>query len=184
MSVLMAREAFCVVGVGLFVASAAVACNDDGRSTGNPNASIDSVLTINGRRIPPAVLNRSVADNVGFTSRNGEMRCAYVPLGVAEDRVFLETLCLELVDTGDSLATGSGRGGPIALRIAVDENAIRVASHEVPQDGNRYGPSVRRIFPPRIADRILDAHQGHKAHVGMLEAYLRGDAAARLGLRP
>jgi hypothetical protein len=175
------RQAFLTA---LLVASATAACRDGSKQRSNPLASIDSTLTVGGRRVPPAILNRYVADNEGFTSRNGEMRCAYVPLGVEQDRVFLSTLCLELVDAGDSLATGSARGMPLALRIAVDSNTVRVASHEAPEDGDRYRPSVRRIFPPPIVDRITEQGPEHNARVGMLEAFLRGEAAARLGLRP
>ena len=172
-------EAF---ATALLIASAIGACRDgDNATRSNPLASIDSTLTVAGRRVPPAILNRYVADNEGFTSRNGEMRCAYVPLGVEQDRVFLNTLCLEFVDAGDSLVTGAGRGMPLALRIAVDSHTVRVASHEAPEDGDRYLPSLRRIFPPAIVERITAQHN---ARVGMLEAYLRGDAAARLGLRP
>ena len=176
-----------VIVSGVLATSMIDACRggDDGARSGNPLASIDSVITVGGRRVPAAAVNRYIADNEGFTSRDGEMRCAYVPLGVEKDRVFLNTLCLELVDAGDSLITGSGRAGPIALRIALDSNTARIAAHEVPQDGNRYGPSIRRIFPPAIADRILDPDlPEHNARVRILEAYLRGDAAARLGLRP
>lgn len=181
----LSSEAVCAVAAGLFVTLAANGCrDDDDHGRGNPLASIDSVLTVSGRRVPPAILNRYVADKLGFTSRNGEMRCAYVPLGVERDRVFLTTLCLELVDAGDSLATGSGRGGPLALRIATDSNAVRVASHEAPEDGNRHLPSIRRIFPPAIVDRITEPAADHNTRVGMLEAFLRGEAAARLGLRP
>ena len=170
--------------LGMFLGALAIdACRDPDTSR-NALASIDSVLTVSGRRVPPAILNRYVADNEGFTSRNGEMRCAYVPLGVERDRVFLTTLCLELVDAGDSLVTGSGRGMPIALKIVIDSNTVRVVSHQAPEDGNRYLPSVRRIFPPAIVDRIIEPGSEHNARVVMLEAYLRGDAAARLGLRP
>ncbi len=171
---------------GLLIASAVMACSDRNErdAASNPFASIDSVLTVGGRRVPPAVLNRYVADNVGFTSRGGEMRCAYLPLGVEQDRVFVNTLCLELIDAGDSLVTGSGRGGPIALKTVVEDNSVRVASHEVPEDGNRYTPSIRRIFPRAIAEQIVETDRAHNARVGMLEAYLRGEAAARLGLRP
>jgi hypothetical protein len=168
--------------IGAFAVNA---CRDGSNAVrSNPLASIDSTLTIAGRRVPPAILNRYVADNEGFTSRNGEMRCAYVPLGVEQDRVFLNTLCLEFVDAGDSLVTGAGRGMPLALRITVDSHTVRVASHEAPEDGDRYLPSLRRIFPPAIVERITEQGAEHNARVGMLEAYLRGDAAARLGLRP
>jgi hypothetical protein len=112
------------------------------------------------------------------------MRCAYVPLGVEGARVFLSTLCLELVRDADSLATGSGRGGPVALRLAATGDSMRVVSHEATEDGNRYAPSVRRIFPPAIASRILEPVPEHNARIGLLETYLHGEAAFRLGLRP
>ncbi len=175
------RQAF---ATALLAASTIGACRGSKAARSNPLASIDSTLTIAGRRVPPAILNRYVADNEGFTSHNGEMRCAYVPLGVEQDRVFLNTLCLELIDAGDSLVTGAGRGMPLALRIAVDSHTVRVASHEAPEDGDRYLPSLRRIFPPAIVERIIEPGPEHNVRVGMLEAYLRGDAAARLGLRP
>jgi hypothetical protein len=172
----------------LLLAMVAGACGTQDQSTplssGTPLASIDSVLTIAGRRVPPALLNRYVAEQEGFTSRGGRMRCAYVPLAVADDRVFLNTLCLELVHDGDSLTVGSGRGSAIALRIGVQGDSVRVISHETPGDGNRHMPDIRRIFPPDVVERILEPVHANNARVGMLEAYLRGDAAVRLGLRP
>jgi hypothetical protein len=145
--------------------------------------SVDSTLTVVGRRVPPALLNRYVAQQLGFTSQGGEMRCAYLPLGVAEDRVFLNTLCLELVRAGDSLTIGSGRGGPVALRLQVDANSVRVVSHEAPVDGGGHAASIRRIFPPLIADRVFARVPDHNAAT-LLQSYLWGEAATRLGLRP
>jgi len=107
------------------------------------------------RPIAPSVLNAYVAQRTGFTSRDGEMRCAYVPLAQREDRIFLQTLCLEIVAEGDSLVVGSGRGGPVALRLARAGDSVRIASHEVPEDGGGYTASVERIFPEDVARRIF-----------------------------
>ena len=149
-----------------------------------PLSSIDSTFAVGGRRIPAASVNAYLARRLGFTSRGGEMRCAYTPLGADGDRVFVNTLCLELVRDGDTLAAGSGRGGPVALRVAVDGDSVRVVSHEVPADGGGHAATIRRIFPADVADRILAPTPAHDAAAGRLESYLRGEAALRLGLRP
>jgi hypothetical protein len=82
------------------------------------------------------------------------MQCAYLPLGQDSTSIYLNSLCLELVPDGDSSATGSGRGGPVALRIGVENDSVRVRSHQVPVDGGGHLASVRRILPAGIVDRI------------------------------
>jgi hypothetical protein len=176
------RPAYPVLAVLLLVAAAVECARPEADASRAPTpSSVDSALTVLGRRVPPALLNRYVAGKVGFTSRGGEMRCAYVLLGVTGDRVFVNTLCLELVRDGDSLAAGSGRAGPVALRFAFERDSVRIVSHEVPADGNRHAASIRRIFPPEVAERIF-ARAGERGW--RLEYYLRGEAAARHGLRP
>jgi hypothetical protein len=170
----------------IFAVAGPTACRANATdATSVPSASaIDSAFAVAGRRIPPAAINAYVAGRLGFTSRGGEMRCAYTPLGAAGDRVFVNTLCLELVRDGDSLAAGSGRGGPVALRVAADGDSLRFLSHEVPADGGGHAASIRRIFPPDVVDRLFAPTPVRNAHAGRLEYYLRGEAAVRLGLRP
>lgn len=132
---------------------------------------VDSAFTVAGRPIAPAVLNAYVARHTGFTSRDGEMRCAYIPLAQREERIFLQTLCLEIVAEGDSLVVGSGRGVPVALRLAPSGDSVRIVSHDVPEDGGGYAPSVERIFPEDVARRIF-AYTG----ADTLERHLKADA--------
>jgi hypothetical protein len=162
------------------------ACSGPDGDVANRRAifSIDSTFTLAGRPVPPSLINRYVAERLGFTSRGGEMLCAYIPLGVERDRVFVNTLCLELVRDGDSLAAGSGRAGPVALRVGADGDSVRVVSHEVPADGGGHAESIRRIFPPGVVRRIFAPTQLHNAGVAALESHLRRQAAARLGVRP
>jgi hypothetical protein len=169
------------------LALAAAACRGDYESAGaavGSASSIDSAFTVAGRRVPAALLNEYVARRLGFTSRGGEMRCAYAPLGAEGDRVFVSTACLEFVRDGDSLAVSSGRGGPVALRIAARGDSVWVVSHEVPADGGGHAASIRRIFPPDVVRRIFAPTPVHNARASQLGYYLRGEAAARLGLRP
>ena len=116
---------------------------------------IDSAFSPHSRPLSPAAVNAYVARELGFTSRGGKMRCAYVPLGQANDRIYINTACLELAQSGDSLIEGSGRSGPVALRVQRDHDTVAIAGHEIPEDGGGYSASVRRIFPPAIAARIL-----------------------------
>src|SRR5215204_6485967 len=116
---------------------------------------IDSAFTVEGHPIPPAVVNGYIAERLGFTSRGGAMQCAYLPLGQDSTLVYVNSLCLELVSQDDSVVTGSGRGGPVALLVGVTGDSVRVESHQVPTDGGGYLTSVRRIFPARIVDRIV-----------------------------
>lgn len=141
------------------------------------STAVDSAFTTSGRALPPERVNAYLQRHLGFTSRGGEMRCAYVPLGQAGDRVFLNTACLELVRAGDTLAAGSGRGGPVALQVAVSGDSVAIIAHEVPQDGGGYSESVRRIFPRDVARRIFATPVPDT-----LREHLRGAAAARLGV--
>ena len=171
------------------------ACAPDGSTNRVPAAPIDAPLVVEGVILDPARVNRHLASRIGFTSRGGQMRCAYVPLGSAVPasdslrgrarivRLPLSTLCLELVREGDSLAAGSGRGGPVAVTVIAEGDSLRLTDVDVPPDGGGHAAGIRRIFPPEIADRILVRTAGqHNAESGALEAQLREEAATRLGV--
>src|SRR5829696_398942 len=134
---------------------------------------IDSAFTVEGHPIPPAALNRYIAERLGFTSRGGAMQCAYLPLGQDSTLVYVNSLCLELMAQDDSVVTGSGRGGPIALRVGIEGDSVRVRSHQVPIDGGGHLASMRGIFPARIVDRIVASD----ISLDTLAAFLRARAA-------
>lgn len=149
------------------------------RAGAAPEAPIDPALAVRGRTLPAARVNAYLAARLGFTSRGGTVRCAYRPLGQEGDRVFVETLCLELVPEGDSVTTGSGRGGPVALRVAAAGDSLAIVGHEVPLDGGGQAASIRRIFPPAVAARILAGDGG----AGALGRRLRAGGLPDGGLR-
>jgi len=136
---------------------------------------IDSAFAVDGHPIPPAALNRYIAERLGFTSRGGATQCAYLPLGQDSTLVYVNSLCLELVSEDDSIVTGSGGGGPVALRVGIEGDSVRVRSHQVPVDGGGYLPSVQRIFPARIVDRIV-ANARPVAPLDTLAVFLRARA--------
>jgi hypothetical protein len=120
-----------------------------------------------------------LAAHRGFTSRGGEMRCAYRPLGQRGTKVFVWAVCGELVAVGDHLVDGSAMNIPAAFEIRVDSGRPRIVGVEVPEDGEGYGRSIRRIFPADIF-----ANVGADPPAAGLGNHLRREAAARFGLPP
>ena len=165
-------------GRRFFALAALLACTGQvkqGAST------INHPFTVNGARVEPDSLNVYLAAHRGFTSKGGEMRCAYRPLGQSGTKVFVWAMCTELLAVDGRLIDGSGMSLPAAFDIVVSSGRTRIVGVEVPQDGNRYGPSIRRIFPANTWPAIFaDRARGHPA--AGLEDYLRREAAARFGI--
>ena len=144
---------------------------------------INKPFTVSGVRVEPDSLNGYLAGHRGFTSRGGEMRCAYRPLGQSGMRVFVWAVCSELLSVDNHLVDGSGMSLPAAFQIEVKEGRARVVAAEVPADGSGYGPSIRRIFPPNTWPAIFANGTSESPAIG-LQDQLRRDAAARFGLPP
>jgi hypothetical protein len=162
-------------GRRLFALAFMLACTES--QTSQTADTINKPFTINGARVEPDSLNVYLALHRGFTSKGGEMRCAYRPLGQNGNRVFVWAICSELVAADGRLISGSGMGLPTAFTIRVDSGHPRVVGVEVPEDGNRYAPSIRRIFPLEIWPAVF----ADRPAAG-LENYLRREATARFGL--
>jgi hypothetical protein len=126
-------------------------------------------------------LNAYLAAHRGFTSKGGEMRCAYRPLGQSGTKVFVWAICSELLAVDGRLIDGSGMSLPAAFAIEVDSGRSRIIGVEVPQDGSGYGSSIQRIFPASTWPAIFAERAGDHPAAG-LEGYLRREAATRFGL--
>jgi len=147
-------------------------------------AAINQPFTVNGVVVEPDSLNAYLAAHRGFTSRGGEMRCAYSPLGQEGTRVFVAAVCNELVVVDGRLVQGSGMGRAAAFEIEVDSMRAKVVGVEVPEDGNRYAPSIRRIFPQSIWPQIFEATGRDRQRGVALTQYLRAQAEASLRAAP
>ena len=145
--------------------------------------SINNPFTVSGVRVEPDSLNAYLAAHRGFTSRGGEMRCAYRPLGQERNRVFVWAICSELLAIDGHLVDGSGMSLPAAFEIEVQSGNPRIVGVEVPEDGNRYAPSIRRIFPASTWRAIFSHGSRHEPAAG-LYVQLRAEAAARFRLPP
>lgn len=103
------------------------------------------------------------------------MFCSYVVLGQEADRIYLETVCEELIAVADSLEAGSGRGGPVALVVDIIAQQVRVVQNRVPGDGNRYARDIREIFPAHV-QRLIFAHTAE--HSRQVDAMRRANREA------
>lgn len=153
-----------------------------GQTTYDADA-INRPFTVGGVRVEPDSLNAYLSAHRGFTSRGGEMRCAYRPLGQNGMRVFVWAVCSELLSIDNHLVDGSGMSLPAAFQIEVNNGRSRVVAAEIPEDGSGYGQSIRRIFPSNTWPAIFANGTSESPATG-LHDQLRRDAAVRLGLPP
>jgi hypothetical protein len=158
-----------------------LACTEGQRN--QSAGTINQSFTVNGVHVEPDSLNAYLAAHRGFTSRGGEMRCAYKPLGQRGTRVFVWAVCEELLAADGQLVNGSAMSLPAAFEIAADSGRARIVNVEIPEDGNRYGPSIRRIFPWSTWPAIFSNGEPNQPAAG-LDSSLRREAAARFGLPP
>lgn len=166
--------------IGLTAALFLLACVGQ---TGDDSDAINAPFTVSGARVEPDSLNAYLAAHHGFTSRGGEMHCAYRPLGQSGTRVFVWAVCSELLSIDNQLVDGSGMSLPAAFQIEVKGSRPRVLAAEIPADGSGYGPSIRRIFPSNTWPAIF-ANGTRESPASGLQARLRREAAGRLGLPP
>lgn len=184
------------LGAILLALVAVVVVARRGMSTDEPGIDeqrVNASYSFDGRTVTAQRVNDFLSARLGFTSRGGEMRCAYVNVGqepasgaAATDgrvRLYLEALCLEHVRDGDSLATGSGRWVPAAVSGVIDGDSVRLTDVEVPRDGAVDAAAIRRIFPRPIAQRLLRPTRASLRPRQRMERVLRDDASARLGVR-
>ena len=96
--------------------------------------------------------------------------------------LYLESMCMELVRDGDSIATGSGRAGPVRIAGVIDGDTVRLVDAAVPPDGGGHAAGVRRLFPDAVARRILEPSAAAQAPRRALEAALRREAHVKARL--
>lgn len=159
--------------------TAVAACEGrEGRKSPAPN--VNSSIVMGSDTLGADEIRSYLASSLGFTSRGGRVFCSYTVLGQEGDRVYLATACEEFVLVADSLESGSGRGGPVALVVDTLSRPIRVVRHRVPGDGNRYARDIREIFPREVQRHVLARSVEQTRQMGELRLANREAAAAHL----
>ena len=89
----------------------------------------------------------------------GRIFCAYELLGKetrhGTQQIYLWTTCMEYFVKDGTLVSGAGVSLPAVLIAEATSRGYLIRTHMIPQDGEDYGESVRRIFPPRYHSLIF-----------------------------
>jgi hypothetical protein len=136
----------------------------------SPAALVNSPIVVGSDSLPEDEVRAYLAAALGFTSRGGQVFCSYEILGQEGDRVFLASVCEEFIQATDSLESGSGSRGPVALVLDTTGTRMRIVEHQVPGDGNWYAPDIGRIFPEPVQRRILERTDEHNRRTAALRA--------------
>lgn len=160
--------------LGLVVAGLVLSgCGGASEGAGRPL--VDAPLVVGGDSVAPARIRAFLAEELGFTSRGGRVFCSYELLGREGARVFLGTVCEELLPGADSLVAGSGGGGPVALVLDTAASPVRLVGLQVPGDGGRFSRDVEAIFPRAVRRRLREA-EGDARRVDALREAVRAEA--------
>ncbi|MDQ6770134.1 MAG: hypothetical protein M3Z54_09115 [Gemmatimonadota bacterium] len=145
---------------------------------------INGAFSVEHVRVAPDSLNAYIADHQGFTSLGGQMRCAYAPLDQDAGRVFVWAICIELLPSPDrqELVRGSAMSLPVALQVETQDDRARIVGIAVPQMGDQYGTSIRRIFPESLWPRIFPHTEIENARGRALAKQLQVEAVERFRL--
>lgn len=82
----------------------------------------------------------------------GKMYSAFKLLGTDQDKVYIWLVKLEYFKVGNKITheDGDAVGTPVVLYIKKNDKGISITKHKYPEEGEYWGKSVKRLFPPNI----------------------------------
>ncbi len=104
-------------------------------------------------------LREHLEENLASPGFSGEMFCAYEVFG-GEPRgdtavVYLWAECIEYYVEDGELKMGTGISLPLVLSVLPEDTGYSFVACAVPENGEQYAESVRRIFPKEYLGKIL-----------------------------
>jgi len=108
-------------------------------------------------------------------SFGGKVFSAYEELGCSGsgDIIYLWVFAQEFYKDSDFLEKGTGMSTPIALKLSKDED-MEIIEHILPRDGEYYQKDIKRLFPQKLHEQILNIQD-----TGIIER-LEGKLQARV----
>jgi hypothetical protein len=113
---------------------------------------IDRVITEKDEKVILEYLNAKT-DDIN-AARESKMYSAFVILGNSKDRIYIWLLKEECSNYGDYIDEGNGVSLPVVLYIKEGSNGIEIKKHKYPEDGERYGRSMKKLFPKVVLQKI------------------------------
>ena len=108
---------------------------------------------------PSTLLDDYLAENIGVAGFGGNVFCAYDLMGMnlqaEKPSLYLWALCQEYYIIDQDLDKGSGISVPVAIYLQKSGDGYIISAHELPVDGEGYGPSIWRLFPENLWPQIF-----------------------------
>ena len=121
-------------------------------------------------------INDYLIENIGFTSHDGNIFCAFTPLNSEQGEngyIYLWVLCQEYYLDQEILTKGGGISVPVSLQIQNKNEHFEIIEHGEPRSGSYYGPDVERLFPKTTWSQIHRTNQEdiykHNYRISLLE---------------
>lgn len=99
-------------------------------------------------------INETLLANKAIRGFNGKVLCSHRLLGGNENELFITFVCQEYYEKNtDSIYEGSG----IYSSGIIKYDDLLIIDIITPRDGGIYSADIQKLFPNKIADKILDS---------------------------
>jgi|WetSurSiteA1Bulk_404760.scaffolds.fasta_scaffold02542_7 hypothetical protein len=98
----------------------------------------------------------------------GKVFCSYYHYGFDEEKeknmvyAYTWVYCEEYYKEGGNLKMGSGVSMPVKFALELQNGTLGVQGHEVPEDGEGYGASIRKMFKAEYATEAINGYDVSK----------------------
>jgi len=117
-------------------------------------------------------IQRYLETSIESTNSGGKMFCAYELFGTETKKtkkyIYLWTACMEYYVKGGVLRQGAAVSLPVALTAKETSHGDMIKGHKKPVDGEGYGNSIRKIFPPKYQTTIFAQGQEYNRRANSL----------------
>lgn len=111
-----------------------------------------SSINILNQQLPNDDVRSYLETNIESPNSGGRMFCSYELLGKdtghRTENIYLWTTCMEYYVKNGTLFQGTGVSLPVMLTAEKSFRGYRIRKHIIPREGEDYGESIKRIFPP------------------------------------
>ena len=127
-------------------------------------------------------IQRYLEASIESPNSGGKMFCAYELLGKDTSQrtqyIYVWASCMEYSVKNGKLSQGVGISVPISLMAEETPSGSIMKGHRKPVDGEGYGASIRKIFPPQYHNAIFAQGKEYNRRAEILQKDTEGQARA------
>lgn len=142
------------------------------RESGNREVMVHETVYPNQRDL----VIKHLIDNIAEPVRGGELFADYHELGRNSNEIYIWAYISEFYKDNGELKTGAG----VSLPMVITFTEGIPANHRIPDDGSQYEKSIKRMFPVRIHDEVLNFHTVHRGTLESMISSVQTEAEDKL----